>query len=119
MNPHSVLKIDKDLMIDEDWLEHWIKLVIRPVAKRFGARVRRVQVHDSLHKGFHTIVTLDRLLPPNVENELQFLMGDDSVRVSLNRARIASGLQEWNKLWAEPDWHFETVYKTKRRRKNG
>jgi hypothetical protein len=37
--------------------------------------------------------------------------GDDSRRVDFNRARIESGLEEWNKLFEVPENVLCTIYK--------
>jgi hypothetical protein len=42
---------------------------------------------------------------------LQWLLGDDSQRVGFNRARIESGLNEWNKLFEVVGRRLTTIYR--------
>ena len=57
-----------------------------------------VAIGPSQHKGFHAYINITPSLHAELANRLQFLVGDDRHRVSLNRARMRTGLNKWNKL---------------------
>ena len=97
----SVLKIDIDCVVDREWLDDWERLVVNPVCAAFSVSVKSMVVSPSFHKGFHAYVHFAPAVDPELANRLQFLLGDDRHRVSLNRARIWAGLNEWNKLLEE------------------
>jgi len=106
----GVLKIDKDCFVDGDWLEDYIRLMVH--ACRFhGVTVLSVKVCRSRVKGFHLYIEISPAIDSELANRLQWLLGDDSARVDFNRARIRSGLNEWNKLFEEPRKRLRTIYK--------
>ena len=67
---------------------------IRMPSKVFSYARRR-------RKGFHLWIEITPAIDSELANRLQWLLGDDCQRVDFNRARIRSGLNEWNKLYAK------------------
>ncbi len=94
-----VLKLDIDCFVAKSWIQDKAD-VIRLVCGLHRIRVLRVR-QTNTRKGFHLYVSIDPSVKAELANRLQFLLGDDSRRVDRNRARISSGLNEWNKLFEE------------------
>jgi hypothetical protein len=65
----------------------------------------------SKSKGYHLCIKINPPIDSNFANFLQWLFGDDCRRVDFNRARIESGLLEWNKLFEEPYRRIKTIYR--------
>jgi len=105
-----VLKIDKDCFIDSDWLEDYMRSIVR-TCRLHGVTVLSVKMCRSRVKGFHLYIEITPAIEPELANRLQWLLGDDCQRVDFNRARIRSGLNEWNKLFEEPGKRLRTIYK--------
>lgn len=106
----AILKIDKDCIVSQEWLLRWKRLVVIPTCKRFGLKVECIKTYSSSGKGkgFHAVISVTgKHLTSERINELQFYLGDDSQRVSMNRARIKAGLEEWNKLFITPNMNPE------------
>jgi hypothetical protein len=97
----SVLKIDMDCIVSPDWLRDWRRLVVIPTCKALGVTVLCIRISESQHKGYHVLIEIAPPVHAELANRIQFLVGDDRHRVSLNRARIWAGLNEWNKLFEE------------------
>ena len=108
----SVLKVDIDCVVSRDWLQDWIRLVVVPVCKAREVTILSVGISPSQHKGFHAYIHINPHVHPQLANRLQFLLGDDRHRVSLNRARIWAGLNEWNKLFEEPNVKLTKMHLT-------
>jgi len=106
----SILKIDKDCFVDRDWLVDYMRLIVR-TCQLHGVTVLFVKMCRSRKKGFHLYIEITPAIEPELANRLQWLLGDDSARVDFNRARIRSGLNEWNKLFEEPRRRLRTIYK--------
>jgi len=106
----SVLKIDKDCFIDLNWLQDYMRLIVR-TCQVHGVTVVSVRMCRSRQKGFHLYIEITPAVEPELANRLQWLLGDDCQRVDFNRARIGSGLNEWNKLFEEPGKRLRTIYK--------
>jgi len=106
----SVLKIDKDCFIDHDWLEDYMRLIVR-TCRLHDVTVLSVKMCRSRRKGFHLYIEITPAIDSELANRLQWLLGDDCQRVDFNRARIRSGLNEWNKLFEEPRRRLRTIYK--------
>ena len=106
----SVLKIDKDCFVDRQWLEDYMRLIVR-TCQLHGVTVLSVKKCRSRRKGFHLYIEITPAVESELANRLQWLLGDDSARVDFNRARIRSGLNEWNKLFEEPRRRLRTIYK--------
>jgi hypothetical protein len=105
----NTLKIDKDCFVDGDWLRDYLRLVIIRTCRSFNVNVLSVKMCPSRKKGFHLYIEIDPPIEPDLANRLQWLLGDDCQRVDFNRARIRSGLKEWNKLFEEPDRRLRTI----------
>jgi hypothetical protein len=61
-------------------------------------------------KGQHYYVGIRPAVSPEMANRLQWLLGDDCLRVDYNRARIQSGLDDWNKLFERIGQRYEALY---------
>jgi hypothetical protein len=105
----SVLKIDKDCFVDRDWVEDYVHVVVIPVCSFFGVAVKSVKICNSKRKGQHFYIEIEPV-DANLANRLQWLLGDDCSRVDFNRARIESGLTEWNKLFEVAGRRLRTIY---------
>jgi len=109
LNKESTLKIDKDCFVDDDWIRDYVRMAIL-ICRLKGVRV--VRMRKSLTgKGFHMCITIAPTVKAELANRLQFLLGDDCGRVDRNRARIRSGLKEWNKLFERPNARLVTIYR--------
>jgi hypothetical protein len=94
-----VLKIDKDCIVSRDLLQDWIRLVVIPTCTAYNVTVISVAACLSQRKGFHVYAQIDPPVHTELAWRLQFLLGDDCKRVSLNRARWKAGFSGWNKLF--------------------
>jgi hypothetical protein len=65
---------------------------------------------NSHSKGLHFYIDVTPAIEAEVANKLQFLLGDDCRRVDFNRARIHSGLNEWNKLFERAGARVMKIY---------
>ena len=106
----SVLKIDKDCTISRDLMQDWIRLVIIPTCRAYGVTVLSVAVCPSPRKGFHVYLEVAPPVHAELAWRLQFLLGDDCRRVSLNRARWRAGFSGWNKLFEEAEAKLTSIY---------
>ena len=104
------LKIDKDCFVDRQWIEDYVDLVVS-VCKKFGVTVLSVKRCNSRRKGVHFYIRIRPQIDATLANRLQWLLGDDSKRVDFNRARIESGLNEWNKLFEVVGRKLRTIYR--------
>jgi len=110
----ALLKIDKDCFVDRDWIDDYMKIILT-TCERFGVIVSSIQYCRSKMKGLHFYIAISSSIEPALANRLQWLLGDDSARVDFNRARIISGLDEWNKLFEVSGRRLATVYERPRR----
>lgn len=93
------LKIDKDCVVSRDLVRDWVRLVVLPNCRAYGVTVLSVATCPSPRKGFHVYVEITPPIHAELAWRLQFLLGDDCRRVSLNRARWRAGFSDWNKLF--------------------
>lgn len=105
------LKSDKDCVISRDLLQDWIRLVIIPTCRAYGVTVLSVATCPNPRKGFHVYAEISPPVHAVLAWRLQFLLGDDCRRVSLNRARLKTGFSGWNKLFEGIGAKLRTVYK--------
>jgi len=106
----SVLKIDRDFILRRDWMRDYLWLILT-ICQRYEVNVVSVRICNSRRKGQHFYVQITPPVEAELANKLQMLLGDDCQRVAFNRARIASGLNEWNKLFEEPEVRLRTIYR--------
>ena len=106
----SVLKVDMDCFVDRKWLEDKVRSIVL-VCRSHGITVLSVKKCLSRQHGFHLYIEIRPGVDAEVANELQWLLGDHCSRVDFNRARIRSGLKEWNKLFWEPGRKLVTIYR--------
>ena len=64
---------------------------------------------NSRKKGIHLYITIWPPVEAMLADRLQWLLGDDCVRVDFNRARIRAGLQGWNKLFEVTGRRLRTI----------
>jgi hypothetical protein len=112
MNRISVLKIDKDRLVDRSWIRDYV-YVILAVCRLNHAKVNSIQMCRSTNKGLHFYIEIQPSLLAESANRLQWLLGDDCLRVDYNRARIRSGYPDWNKLFEKIGGRFHTLYRIK------
>lgn len=112
----SVLKIDKNLIVSRGLLHEWVRLIVIPTCKAHGITVKSVATCQSQRKGFHVYVDITPPIHAELAWRLQFLLGDDCKRVSLNRARWRAGFDEWNKLFEGTHPRMNTLYRFYTRR---
>jgi len=93
------LKIDKDCVISRDLMQDWIRLVVIPTCRAYRVTVLSVATCQSPRKDFHVYIEISPEVHAELAWRLQFLLGDDCRRVSLNRARWRAGFRCWNKLF--------------------
>jgi hypothetical protein len=105
----GTLLIDKDCVVDRHWMPYYILLILT-VCGWFKVQVYRIRMSPSAHKGQHFRVDITSAVPPRLANLIQFLAGDDCQRVAFNKARIESGLAEWNKLFERSNVRLRTMY---------
>ena len=103
------LKIDKDCFVDEAWIKDYVQLILWTCGM-FGVTVVSVKMCDSRRKGTHFYISISPPIEANIANRLQWLLGDDCLRVDVNRARIGSGCPEWNKLFEKIGARLRTIY---------
>jgi len=104
------LKIDKDCFVEREWLNDYVRTV-RTICQQHHVRVVSIRTCNSRSKGQHFYVEIVPTIDADLANRLQFLLGDDCRRVDFNRARIESGLNEWNKLFERSCIKLRTIYK--------
>ena len=104
------LKIDKDCFVDKQWIKEYIQL-ITSVCKKFLVWRSWIFSCFSEKKGLHFYIKINQRIKNELANRLQWLLGDDCRRVDFNRARIRSGLNEWNKLFELPNRRLRTIYR--------
>jgi len=110
--PVNQLKIDKDLHVDQPWVRDYVR-VIKTICKQNGVRVISIRMCRSTRKGEHYYIDIRPALPADSANRLQWLLGDDCLRVDYNRARIRSGYSDWNKLFERIGQRYTTLYHVK------
>jgi len=106
------LKIDKDCFVDQDWIDDYIHRIIIPTCRTFGTSVNSIKMCPSRRKGLHFYISITPPVEASLANKLQWLLGDDTLRVDFNRARIESGVAEWNKLFEVPGRRLRVIYRT-------
>ena len=105
----SALKIDKDCSVDPSLNMEYVRIILQ-ICRRYAIKVLSIKSSKSPH-GTHFYVKIKPAVHAHVANNLQYLLGDDAKRVAFNRARIESGLAEWNKLFERSSMDMTTVYR--------
>ncbi len=105
----SVLRVDKDCNSDAALTREYIRSVIE-ICRNHGVRVLWIKVTRTAH-GRHFYIRIDPPVKAHTANGLQYLLGDDSKRFDFNRARIRSGLMEWNKLFESAGARLRAIYR--------
>lgn len=111
----SLLMIDKDIHVDPPWTRDYAQAIVA-VCKTKGIKVTSIRMCHSKRKGTHYYIDIKPAIRPELANRLQWLLGDDCLRVDYNRARIQSGLvqdAEWNKLFERIGQRYVTLYRVK------
>ena len=109
------LMVDKDIHVDEAWIRDYARTIIA-ICKLKDVKVTSIKMCPSKRKGTHYYIDIQPALRPDSANRLQWLLGDDCLRVDYNRARIQSGLvhdAEWNKLFERIGQRYTTLYRVR------
>jgi hypothetical protein len=106
----EALKLDKDCTISNDLLRDWVRLIVVPTCDAYGVIVLSVTTCPSQRKGFHVYVQIAPPIHAELAWRLQFLLGDDARRCSLNRARFRAGFNGWNKLFECEKIRLRRIY---------
>ena len=104
------LKIDKDLHVNNDWINEYARTIVQ-ICGTHGIKVNRIKMCKSRRKGFHLYIPISPAIDPCFANKLQFLLGDDAQRVAFNQARIQSDLIEFNKLFEKESTRLRIIYR--------
>jgi hypothetical protein len=112
LKKQSTLKVDKDCVVPRKWLLDYVHRVILPLCVSHKITSLSIKYCPSKRKGFHLYINITPAISAVLALELQFLMGDDAQRVSLCRARMRAGYDEWNKHFEEPHCRLRTLYRT-------
>ena len=112
-NQLNVLKVDKDCFVDRAWIDAYIEVIMQ-ICSNHDLTVRVIKMCNSKKKGLHFYILVSPAIDSELANMIQWLLGDDCRRVDFNRARIESGLTEWNKLFEVPMRRLKTIYKEPR-----
>jgi len=95
-----VLKIDIDFIPPKSWQREWEstrELILNSLGFKLLALIKK---KSSSGKGLHYYFHIEgRKISESYLNKLQFLLGDDIVRVAINQARIKMKVKHWNKLF--------------------
>jgi hypothetical protein len=108
VNNVALLKIDKDCHVDVALEKEYVRQSIETLSKH-NLRVEWIKATRTWN-GTHYYIQIDPPVEAHTANRLQYLLGDDAKRVSLNEARINTGLSEWNKLFEAVGRKLRTVY---------
>ena len=111
----GVLMIDRDCVVPVSLIREWVRIVVVPTCKTLGVTVELVVTCPSARKGYHVYIYLAQSVPALLAWRIQYHLGDDAKRVSLNRARMKAGFGEWNKLFEGIRPRFSTIYKAPKR----
>jgi hypothetical protein len=93
----SLLKVDKDCFVNAKLNRQYLETIV-DTCRKHGLKVVWIKSIQTQH-GMHFYIKVDPPVDAHTANSLQYLLGDDAKRVAFNRARIESGLVEWNKLF--------------------
>jgi len=104
----SILKIDKDCHVNQSLEADYVRQTIE-ILSRHHLNVLSIKASRTTH-GRHYYIQIDPPVDSNTANQLQYLLGDDAKRVSLNHARINSGLEDWNLLFESVGKKMKTLY---------
>ena len=93
--------IDLDIAVDDLWLKEY-RRIVELILKSYGLKAAAIRITPSRSRGYHVRIYLNKSVPSETANMLQWLLLDDHGRVDFNRARINIGFDEWDKLWQDP-----------------
>ena len=101
----SLLKIDIDHKEPfEKWKDEWIE-TRKKLLEFLGFKVEYMEIYKSgSGRGYHVYIKIDKELPDEEINKLQFLLGDDQTRVVIAMRRIERGVKYWNVLFSKVLW---------------
>jgi len=114
LKKQDLLEIDKDCMVPRKWLLDYVYKIVLPTCTLYGLTVLWVKYCPSERKGLHIYIKINPGVSAVLALELQYLLGDDGQRVSLNRARMRAGFDDWNKLFEPPGRRLRTLYTSQR-----
>ncbi len=108
LRKESVLKIDRDCHVTAKLNHEYIQTIIDTCTRR-SLNVLWIKTTRTAH-GRHFTIKIDLPIEAKETNDLQYLLGDDAKRYAFNKARIESGLPEWNKLFEKPAARLRRIY---------
>jgi hypothetical protein len=111
-NRVNLLKIDKDCFVSKEWLSDYVRTAVH-ICRLHKLTVTSIRMCNSHGKGTHFYIHITPSVDADSANRLQWLLGDDCLRIDFNRARIESGLAQWNKLFERPAVRLRTIYRRK------
>ena len=114
LKKQDLLKVDKDCMVPRKWLLDYVHKIVLPTCGLCGITVLWVKCCPSERKGLHIYIKITPTVSAVLALELQYLLGDDGQRVSLNRARMRAGFDDWNKLFERTGTVLRTIYRNSR-----
>lgn len=98
MKEIKILKIDIDVNTPEWWRALWIRTRLEMLRWLGCSSVRFNEIKST--RGYNYIIEIDKDLPDETINLIQFLLGDDHTRVKINSWRIERGVKRWNKIFS-------------------
>jgi hypothetical protein len=90
-------------------LDDYVRIV-RTICQQHHVKVVSVRMCNSRSKDLHFYDEITPAIKADLANKLQFLLGDDCRRVDFKRARINSGLNEWNKLFERTEARARRIH---------
>ena len=96
----TLLKIDVDMHPPKLWLQQWLDSRVFLLEELFKLTVLDTKVFKT-KRGIHVYINVAQKLSDEDVNRLQFICGDDPVRVKINQMRIERGIKRWNKLFCK------------------
>jgi hypothetical protein len=110
LKKQDLLKVDKDCIVPHEWLLEYVLRIVLPTCGFYGITVLWVKYCPSEKKGIHIYIRITPPVGAVLALKLLYLLGDDGQRVSLNRARMWAGLDDWSKLFETANPKFRTIY---------
>jgi hypothetical protein len=105
----ATLKVDKDCHVDPPLEKDYVLQSVAILSKHH-VKVKWIKTTRTRH-GRHYYIQIDPAVDATTGNNLQYLLGDDAKRVSLNQARIDAGLAEWNLLFEAVGRRRRIIYR--------
>jgi len=99
-----VLKIDIDTKLNKKEMQTF-KNTRTAVLNSLGIKVLKIIEHPSpSKKGHHIFIHINKKIPDERKNFLEFLCGGDITRYHINKRRIKRGFKYWDKMFSRVKW---------------